>query len=52
LVGCEDLWIEVNLCQSEGSYLLAIIYRHPHNNTHLFIKSLNHKSSLITNKRK
>ena len=42
LLGCEDLWIDVEIKQLRKSYSVGIIYRHPHNNNlHLFFVNFN-----------
>ena len=44
---CEDLWFEVEFPGKQNEYIIAVIYRHPCNNTKAFLAALDEKMQLL-----
>ena len=45
--GCENLWFDVEFPGQKQKFTLAVIYRHPHNNTSEFINALDEKLNIL-----
>ena len=44
---CEDLWFEVEFPGKQNKYIIAVIYRHPCNNTNAFSAALDEKMQFL-----
>ena len=48
---CEYQWFEVKFSGGTDKYIIAVIYRHPWNNTGTFMNSLNENLQILNKKR-
>ena len=44
---CEDLWFEVEFPGKQNKYIIAVIYRHPCDNTNAFLATLDEKMQFL-----
>ena len=49
--GCEDQWFEVKFSGGTDKYIIAVIYRHPWDNTGTFLNSLDENLPILNKKR-
>ena len=49
--GCENLWFDVEFPGQKQKFTLAVIYRHPHNNTSEFINALDEILNILDKKK-
>ena len=51
MLGCEDLWIDIEF-SNHKTYTFSVIYRHPQNNHSAFFEALDKRMFMLSKKKK